>query len=279
MMAAAKKRDAGPVVRTSDGQSLGRVGVIALVGFVIGIVWPRLAGVSLVPEAPVESETALVDAAGDELGEAAPPEPELIELMPEDRLGIGPAQVTSCVDSAGKKKASCDKPDIDEVVHPHLIALLGCPAATGVFGTLSLGFKVNFDKKKLSDPISGRSTDLPESTAKELLLCAKKEFDAAQVPGVPHDYAEYQVFYSLDFKTPEAAAEEKTATTPASGQATVQWHSAQVRKEPEREAEVQARLLSGARVVVTGRRAEWFRVKYDARGREGWIHGAALGLK
>jgi hypothetical protein len=278
MMAATKKREPNPVVRTRDEQSLGRVGVIALVGFVIGIVWPRLAGVSLVPEAPVESESTAVDPAGDSPGEA-PAEPDVIELMPEDRLGIGPAQVTSCVDSAGKKKATCDKPDIDQVVHPHLISLLGCSAATGVFGTLSIGLKVDFEKKKLSEPVSGRSTDLPESTAKELLLCAAKEFAAAEVPDVAHDYAEYQVFYALEFKTPEAAAEEKTSTTPASGQATVQWHSAQVRKEPERNAQVQARLLSGARVVVTGRQGEWFRVKYDAKGREGWIHGAALGLK
>ena len=36
---------------------------------------------------------------------------------------------------------------MDEVVHPHLISLLGCPAATGVFGTLSLGFTINFDEK------------------------------------------------------------------------------------------------------------------------------------
>src|SRR5690606_30140160 len=184
---------------TRDEQSLGRVGVIALVGSVICIAWPRLAGVSLVPEAPVESEATLIDPAGDSPSETPPQEPEVIELMPEDRLGIGPAQVTSCVDSSGKKKASCDKPDIDEIVHPHLISLLGCPAATGVFGTLSIGLKVNFDKKKLSEPVSGRSTDLPQSTAKELLLCAAKEFAAAQVPDVAHDYAEYQVFYALDF--------------------------------------------------------------------------------
>ncbi len=277
-MTSQAKKNEGPVIQTHDERSLGRVGVIALVGFTIGIVWPRLAGVSLVPEAPVEEETALSDE-DPESEEQAITEPEVIELTPEDRLGIGPAQITSCVDSSGKKTTSCDKPDMDEVVHPHLISLLGCPAATGVFGTLSLGFKVNLEEKKITDPESGRSTDLPESTTKELLLCAEKELAAAQVPALPHEYAEYQVFYALDFKTPEAAAEAKTSVTPASGTATVQWRSAQIRKDPEREADVQARLLAGARVVVTGRQGEWFRVKYDAKGREGWIHGAALGLK
>lgn len=277
-MPAQTKKQQGPVVRASDERSLGRVGIIALVGFVVGIVWPRLAGVSLVPEAPVEDES-LGTEEGPATQEAPAEEPEVIELTPEDRLGIGPAKITSCVSSDGKKSSSCDNPDVDEVVHPHLISLLGCPAATGVFGTLSLGFTINFDEKKISDPTSGRSTDLPESTTKELLLCAKKELAAAQIPAIAHQFAEYQVYYALDFKTPEAAAEEKTSVTAASGQATVHWRSAQVRKDPERGADVQARLLAGARVVVTGRQGEWFRVKYDAKGREGWIHGAALGLK
>jgi SH3-like domain-containing protein len=106
-----------------------------------------------------------------------------------------------------------------------------------------------------------------------------KEFESVQMREVPRNFEQYQVYYSLDFKTPEAAAEAKTSVTPASGQATVQWHSAQIRKGPEQEEDVQARLLAGARVVVTGRMGEWYRVKYDAKGREGWIHGAALGLK
>lgn len=277
-MAKSTNKESGPVVRTRESASLGRVGIIALVGFVIGIAWPRLAGVSLVPEAPVEDESI-------ELAEEEPsgeekdaPEPEVIELTPEDRLAIGPAQITSCNDAEGKKVGRCDSPDMDSLIHPHLIALLGCPAATGVFGTLSLGFKIDFQAAKVSEATSGRSTDLPEATTKELLRCADKEFEAVVVKEIPRDHVSYQVYYSLEFKTPEVAAEEKTAVTPASGQATVQWRSAQIRKEPDREGTVQARLLAGARVVVTGRMGEWYRVKYDAKGREGWIHGAALGL-
>jgi hypothetical protein len=274
------RKDSAPQVTAEESASLGRVGIIALVGFVIGVAWPRLAGVSLVPEAPVD-EDSFGDAPAAAAAESAtgPSEPEVIELTPEDRLAIGPAQVTSCVDKEGKKGASCDKPAIDEIVHPHLIALLGCPAAAGVFGTLSLGFQLDFEAGKVFDPISGRSTDVPETTKKELLLCAKKEFEAIKIPPLPHEYSGYQVYYSLEFKTPEAAAEEKSSVTPASGQATIQWRSAQIRKEPEQGSDVQSRLLAGARVIVTGRMGEWYRVKYDARGREGWIHGAALGLK
>lgn len=279
-MARVRGKESGPVVRTEEGSSLSRVGIIALLGFLIGIAWPRLAGVSLVPAAPVEDEMPpLEEDEENSLDAAAPAESELIELTPEDRLSIGPAQVTSCYDAEGKKVGSCDTPDMDSIVHPHLLALLGCPAATGVFGTLSLGFEVDFKADKIRETTSGRSTDLPESTTKELLRCADKELSAVKVSEVPRDYEKYQVYYALEFKPPEVAAEEKTAVTPASGQATVQWRSAQVRKEADQSADVQARLLAGARVVVTGRMGEWYRVKYDAKGREGWIHGAALGLE
>src|SRR5881392_2052612 len=37
---------------------LGRVGIIAALGFVVGIVWPRVAGLRLVPELPVPAASA-----------------------------------------------------------------------------------------------------------------------------------------------------------------------------------------------------------------------------
>lgn len=253
------------------------MGVVAALGFAIGVVWPRLVGWSLVPEPPTTERSVTLEEE-DAPTEPSAPEPEVIELQPEDRLAIGPPKITSCVDSEGKKTSSCDSPAVDDMLHPHLLSLLGCPAAAGVFGNLSLGVRIDFEKKKVHGVTSGRSTDLPSSVTEELLRCAEKEFAAASRFNSPHNYSSYQVYYSLTFKTPEAAAEEKTAVTLASGQATVQWRTALIRKEAHQEAEVQARLLSGARVLVTGRMGDWFRVKYDARGREGWVHGNAIGL-
>src|SRR5262249_31174345 len=45
---------------STDRPQLGRVGIIAVVGFVIGMIWPRLAGVKLVPNAPTDEEAARV---------------------------------------------------------------------------------------------------------------------------------------------------------------------------------------------------------------------------
>lgn len=267
-----------PRVGVETQTSHRNVLIIAVVGFVIGISWPRLAGVSLVPEAPVEDESPeqKEEATAEPTAET---EPEVIELAPEDRLTVSRPQITSCVSTSGDKTSACDEPDVDSLVHNHLLSLLGCPSATGVFGTLSLGFQVDFEQGKIADIESGRSTDLPETATKELLRCAERDFAGISVSGVPHQFQSYQVYYLLTFKTPEAAAQEKTSVTPASGKATVQWRTALIRDEPDRESSVDARILSGAVVIVTGRMGEWYRVKYDDKGREGWVHGAALGLK
>ena len=66
--------------------------------------------------------------------------------------------------------------------------------------------------------------------------------------------------------------------TPASGHATVSWDVALVRATPARDGEVRARVLSGTRVVVTGKNGDWFRIKYDAKGNQGWVYRTAIGM-
>jgi SH3-like domain-containing protein len=57
----------------------------------------------------------------------------------------------------------------------------------------------------------------------------------------------------------------------------VGWEVAIVRDKPK-EGEIVARILRGTRVIVTGRQDDWYRIKYDAKGTEGWVFGAAIGL-
>lgn len=63
-----------------------------------------------------------------------------------------------------------------------------------------------------------------------------------------------------------------------SGQATIGWKAAVVRKGPSSQAETVERIGYGMRVSVTGRQGDWYRVKYGRRGQTGWVHRKALGL-
>jgi len=58
----------------------------------------------------------------------------------------------------------------------------------------------------------------------------------------------------------------------------VSWETALVHATPEKDGKVVARVLSGTRVAVTGRSGDWYRIKYDARGREGWVFRTAVGM-
>lgn len=269
---------ARPRVRDIGPASLRTVGLIAAGGFVLGVVWPRLAGVSLVPEVPLEEARTALDE--EPTAEPAAPsnEGEAKQLTLQDTLEVGEPEVTSCRDAKGKEQKTCDAIEIDGVAHAPLRSLGECPGAQGAFGTLSLGFEVEFDKKRVSGLKAGRSTDLPGAVAEELLRCAKRALAEVQLSALAHEHQRYTVFYRLKFKTPEAAVAEQSTIVAASGQADVRWQTALVRESPERDSKVKERVLSGTRLLVTGRKGEWYRVKYDSKGREGWVHGAALGL-
>jgi hypothetical protein len=75
----------------------------------------------------------------------------------------------------------------------------------------------------------------------------------------------------------EGAAPVDEETTEASGLATVSWDVAIVRNQPDG-GSIITRLRYGTRVVVVARRGNWYEVKYDAKGRRGWVHKNAIGL-
>lgn len=281
-----------------DKPRLGRVGIIALVGFAIGAAWPRLAGVKLVPGAPVddeESAAAAPDSAEPAESAApapAPPADKLAEApplagsaAPEDappqRVLVKESTITSCRDDAGRKQKTCDKIDYSAVLTARVQALATCRAAEGAKGILSIGFDLDFKAGKVEDVTLGKSTTLPDATAHELLACAKKDLPQASIDGVKHKLQTYTVFYVAELLVPgaEAAAGSAAAAdvTTASGQATVGWEAAIIRESPK-DGKIVARILRGTRVVVTGKKDDWYRIKYDAKGSEGWVYRSAIGL-
>jgi hypothetical protein len=276
------------------------VGIIALVGFAIGIAWPRLAGVKLVPSVPVP---AAAEASARELTgapvenkppgpEAAPPAapapPAATTDKPAERLLVSDVQIASCRNEHGKRAQSCDRVDFDRVARDHLRELAACPGTEDAAGVLSLGFDLDFEGDKIKSIQSGKSTSLEQDNVDRLLACARERFANVSLAGIPHEQSAYSLYYRLELLAPAgpakapdaapAASAGSDASTPVSGRATVSWDVALVRANPARDGEVKARVLSGTRVIVTGKNGDWFRIKYDAKGNQGWVYRTAIGM-
>ena len=279
-------------VPKDESVRLGRVGLIALAGFVIGIIWPRLAGMQLVPRAPVEDDprpaalaSASPKAAASSDGQvpaetqsAKQQEPQLPEA---ERVKIADMVVTSCRGAGEADRKNCDTVAFDDIARPRLSTLAACPAGLGSAGVLSVGFDLDFEKNTVSNIRPGQSTSFDDPTAAKLIQCVAHEFKTATLSGVKHEHTNYTVFYKVEF-LPEAAPKGQSASADddvveASGRATVGWNVALIRKQP-RDGDVVARVLSGTNVVVTGRQGDWYRVKYDGKGNEGWVYRSAIGL-
>jgi len=272
---------------------LAKVGVIAAVGFSIGVIWPWLAGVKLVPGPPTDEVSEVASAAAQPSASASSGAPRAAEANPpsegdvpertrEETVNIGELQVFGCKDGRDRKLKDCDKVAFDAVARGRLAALATCDAAKGAKDTLSIGFDLDFEKKVITDIFSGKSSTFAKDKASHLVECARKEFESVRLDDIDHEHERYTVFYFVEFvppgtvtRAPAAAADEETSE--ASGLATVGWDVAVVRDEPET-GKVLTRLRFGTRVVVTARRGKWYRVKYDAKGTLGWVHRNALGL-
>jgi hypothetical protein len=282
-----------------DGVKFARVGIIAVVGFAIGIAWPRLAGVKLVPSVPVPaaaeaSARELTGAPAEVKPTAAEPVPAAPSVAPEkspsERILVSDVQVASCKNEHGKRAQTCDRVDFDRVAREHLRELSACPGTEQAAGVLSLGFELDFEDDKIKNIQSGKSTSLEPDAVERLLACARERFSNVSLVGIAHEQRAYSLFYRLELLSPgskpgdgeEPAAVGSAApdseATPASGRATVSWDVALVRSAPARDGEVRARVLSGTRVVVTGKNGDWFRIKYDAKGNQGWVYRTAIGM-
>lgn len=283
-----------------DGVKFGRVGIIAVVGFAIGVAWPRLAGVKLVPSVPVPAaaEASARELTGAPLENkprealAAPsalPPSTTAEKAPSERVLISDVQVASCRNQHGKRVQGCDRVDFDRVAREHLRELAACPGTEDATGVLSLGFELDFGANKIKSIQSGKSTSLEQDNVDRLLGCARAGFSDVSLGGIAHEQAVYTLYYRLELLAPPGEAKKSAADdaegaprgaeeTPASGRATVSWDVALVRSAPARDGEVRARVLSGTRVVVTGKSGDWFRIKYDARGNQGWVYRTAIGM-
>ncbi|MGK4006089.1 SH3 domain-containing protein [Sorangium sp. So ce1036] len=287
------------IPRPGDEQPVwSRVGVIALVGFVVGIAWPRLAGVRIGPSVPgdnKEKATAVATAAppasaapASAAPEAKPSEPAAKDAQ---QVVVGPGRITRCSDKKGKRVEDCGELQFDPVALPRLKELAKCPAALGLDGKLPIGFELNFGKKEVQ-VVKGRKATVPASAVSGILQCAAREFSNVSLEDVPHKYHRYSLVYTATFYPPgaqiepdakagegkdeqEQAAGTTTSETAVSGLAAVSWDTALVRGEPK-EGKVVMRLVRGTRVKLVGRQNDWYKI--ELRGKTGWVYRGAIGL-
>lgn len=281
--------------KEQESLNLGRVGIVAVVGFSIGIIWPWLAKVRLVPSLPEsaheetskpKASSAAIAAGAAKKGKTKAPAPnEPAPPDPSERLNLGATQVTSCRNSRGHADSKCGDLDVLPVFKTRFEGLASCEGAPSMEGKLSLGFDLDFEKGVVGNLRSGKSTTLRREEAKSLMDCLERELKTVSLADVPHDHPQYTVFHVIEFLPQTQSATEADAggadsekeVIAASGRATVSWHVALVRATP-RDGPVKERLLSGTQVVVTGRLGDWYRVKFDAKGSEGWVYKGAIGL-
>lgn len=291
------------IPRPADDQpSWTRVGVIAAIGFIVGVAWPKLAGVRLGPSLPADATSAATSAAPP--GGAEPPGSAQAPAVPAaiatpsnaaaapaaapapPSVAVGHGFVFACKTSDGDslKGGDCGTlPGLDSVVMPRLRKLAECADAAGESGKLHLVVHLDFPRGGVGVELGrGQGVSSPDA----LVACAKSDVAGASLAGIAHDNPRYSVAYSVTFGGGESpTGSPSTPSTPAipapagaiDGEAQVVWEVAIIRDTPKT-GKVVARLQRGTQIRIGTARDGWYPVKYgDGFSSDGWVYRGAIG--
>lgn len=281
-----------------------KVGVIAAVGFVLGIAWPRVMGVRLGPSAPGESAAAAASASATARAAEAPPASVTASVAAAQAVApVAPAPVAAKEASAApvvrvprgaviacrtkdgdnKKGKDCGKLGaLDPVVQPALRKLSSCAATRGQTGKLSVVVTAEFPSGKLRYDIGKSST---VGNADGIDACLKKELQGATASGIAHDHPRYTVAYGVQLGAgdssrdrPQADNDEpaersdrgaKTSDPEPKAPALAAGEAAvewevALVRDLPKTGQVVARLPRGTKVKVGSAKEGWYSVKYGA---------------
>lgn len=282
------------VPSAKDDRALtGKVGVVAVVGFVVGVAWPRLLDVKVGPDVPGGSSKPTGAAAAASAPEAEPPAsaepapsgsaaadaPGEDEVSNKQQLTVADGVVVSCRNKRNDKIEDCGKLAFDKIAKPRLADLDKCPAALGLEGELALTLGINFEKNEVVVDGIKKKSEVPSSTLKGVVACAAEALKGVELEKVPHTHTRYGVSYALSFFPPgkapkaEEPGDDKDAE-PSLGKATVTWEKALLRDTPK-EGKVVARLPQGTRVKLLEKNDDWYRI--DSSKGKGWVYRQAIG--
>jgi hypothetical protein len=286
-----------------------RVGIIALVGFAIGIAWPRLTNVKIGPSVPSDLAAKMEGSAG---ATAPKPSASVVPPLPTSSAApsasaapdapppsnrevvvVGAGKITKCADSKKDKTKieDCGSLQFDPIAVKRLKELAKCPSALGLEGKMNIGFEVNFEKKEVNVTRVKKGTSLPSSTVSGIVQCAAREFGNVSLEDVPHKHRRYTLVYGITFYPPgkhppsettgdggkddEAAAGATTNQTDAQGSAVVSWDTALVRKDPK-DGDVVARIVRGTKVKIVGKQNDWYKIETGSK--TGWVYRGSIGM-
>jgi hypothetical protein len=287
---------------SADRPSWAKVGVITAIGFIVGVAWPRIAGVRFGPSVP-EASSAMVPATSSgplEIPAArtatsaaalalasAPttsppvPPPAAPTSPPGANITVGRGTVIACKsgDGGALKASECGAVvALDSAIAPRLRRLAECPDAASAEGKLRLVLHVDFGRGAV-DAEQGRGTT-GISHPEPLVACARVQLAGIGLGGIPHDNPRYTVAYVVTFTAGRAAGSDTIAppaADPADATAQVQWDVAIVRDAPKT-GKVVARLQRGTALHVGSAKDGWYPVKYgDGFASDGWVYRAAIG--
>jgi hypothetical protein len=227
----------------ADRPSWMGVGAIAVAGFVIGVAWPRLAGVRLGPSVPEGPSATAAESGAPPASGAVAAAPVSVPVLPRGAAAASPSAanaplsnvaamaaapaasprltvtrggIFSCKSASGEvlKGTECGSlPGLDALVQPRLRKLADCSDASSTTGKLRLTVRADFAHDAITVDL-GRDKDHDRPpTADALLVCAKSALASASLEGIAHDQARYSVSYSAIFTSGSGAG--ATSATPA----------------------------------------------------------------
>ena len=278
----------------ADHPSWIKVGVIAAIGFAIGIAWPRLAGIRLGPNAPEMASAAAQTEAPSASASASfpvpppPPPPASVAVAAgaAPTVTVGHGFVLSCKSAEGEtlKAAGCGPfASFEAVAQPRLKKLEKCAAADGVSGKLAVVFSIDFDGNHIGVDL-GKATTIPQP--EPLVACVKSAFQGAAIGGLEHTFARYTILYTMTLVAPAGSAAAASAAPSGSPAAAangedvagqVMWETALVRDTP-RSGQITARLPRGTKVEIGAGKDNWYKIKYGPdMATEGYVYRGAIG--
>ncbi len=216
----------------ADQPSWMRVGAIAVIGFAVGIAWPRLAGVRLGPNAPVSSLSTSSGASS--AAESSPPKATAVAsaslvapVTPPPvssatataggapsaaspvggatTVTVGPGILLSCRTEGGDtlKGKACGPIPFDAIALPRLRRLSTCAATPGSEGRFSPKFQLDFERNKLSVQLGTKNT---VGNVDSLSTCLGALFEKVSINAVAHEHARYLLQYNIVFAPAQAGA-------------------------------------------------------------------------